>query len=106
MLPTLTRRDGKEPGPKHTKAGRTTAESWRAPVSGLVPVVHGVSGGLAGRGRRQQIRALGNAVVPQCAQIVGEVIQRLLRQSHFSQCVASDRACASSSGVSPNAAAR
>lgn len=44
---------------------------------GLVPLVHGVSGGLAGRRRRARIRALGNAVVPQCAEVIGWVIREL-----------------------------
>jgi DNA (cytosine-5)-methyltransferase 1 len=37
-------------------------------------VAHGLSGGLDGRKRRARLRALGNAVVPQCAEIAGRVI--------------------------------
>lgn len=48
---------------------------WRAPQPDMVRVVHGVSRGLDGARRR----ALGNAVVPQCAQVVGEVIREMLR---------------------------
>jgi hypothetical protein len=32
---------------------------------------------MAGRSRREQIRLLGNAVVPQCAEVVGWVIREL-----------------------------
>jgi len=53
--------------------GRTWASE---PAVGRV--AHGVSGGLAGRRRRAQLRAIGNAVVPQCAQVVGEVIRQML----------------------------
>lgn len=48
--------------------------AWRSPISRLVPVVHGISGGLDGRNRRAKIRALGNAVVPQCAEVIGRMI--------------------------------
>jgi hypothetical protein len=40
-------------------------------------VVHGLSGGLAGRRRRAALRALGNAVVPQCAEVVGHVVRQI-----------------------------
>ena len=71
------RREGPCPS-AHEGWSRSPSEPWRPPVGGLVPLVHGLSGGLAGRRRRERIRALGNAVVPQCAQIVGEVIQQML----------------------------
>lgn len=53
-------------------------DTWRSPQSGLVPLVHGLSGGLAGRRRRARIRALGDTVVPQCAEVVGYVIRELI----------------------------
>jgi DNA (cytosine-5)-methyltransferase 1 len=40
-------------------------------------VAHGLSGGLDGRKRRARLRALGNAVVPQCAEVAGRVIARM-----------------------------
>lgn len=73
------RRAGSVAGAAHEGWPRSSAEPWRPPIGGLVPVVHGLSGGLAGRRRRERIRALGNAVVPQCAQIVGEIIISMLR---------------------------
>lgn len=66
------------PGPDaHEGWPGPSAEAWRPPVGGLVPLVHGLSGGLAGRRRRERIRALGNAVVPQCAEVIGRVISEL-----------------------------
>jgi DNA (cytosine-5)-methyltransferase 1 len=67
-------------------AGAETHQGWRrlAPhigwssEPGMVPVVHGVSGGLAGRRRRARIHALGNSVIPQCAETVGWIIRELL----------------------------
>jgi len=49
---------------------------WQ-PERGMVPLVHGVSSRLAGRARREQIRLLGNSVVPQCAEVIGWVIREL-----------------------------
>lgn len=45
---------------------------------GLVPVVHGLPGRLAGRRRHARVRSLGNAVVPQCGEVVGYVIRELI----------------------------
>jgi DNA (cytosine-5)-methyltransferase 1 len=50
---------------------------WGIPESGMAPMVHGISSMLAGRQRRRRIRALGNSVVPQCAEIVGWVIREI-----------------------------
>ena len=41
-------------------------------------VVHGLSGGVDGRRRREREKALGNSVVPQAAMAVGHFIQSLL----------------------------
>jgi len=75
--PHKARREGTWPD-AHEGWSRSAAEPWRPPVGGLVPVVHGLPGGLAGRRRRRSVGALGNAVVPQCAQVVGWVIQQML----------------------------
>jgi DNA (cytosine-5)-methyltransferase 1 len=49
---------------------------WGAPIPDVLRVVHGVSGRLDAS--RPRIRALGNAVVPQCAEVVGQVIRQLI----------------------------
>ena len=58
-------------------AGAAESSGW-AVEPDVGRVAHGVSGGLDGRRRRARLRALGNAVVPQCAQVVGEVIQQMI----------------------------
>jgi len=71
------------PGPSEQEQGRqrfARHAGW-SPQPGLVPLVHGLSGGMAGRRRRARIRALGNAVMPQCAEVVGWVIRELIEQS-------------------------
>lgn len=72
----LARRERSGPGAHEGWPG-PSEEPWRAPVGGLVPVVHGLSGGMVGRGRRARIRALGNAVVPAQAKVVGYVVRQL-----------------------------
>jgi hypothetical protein len=52
----------------------STQRGWWSAEPGLDRVAHGLSGGLDGRKRRARLRALGNAVVPQCAEVVGRVI--------------------------------
>jgi len=71
------------PGPSEQAQGRqrfARHAGW-SPQPGLVPLVHGLSGGMAGRRRRARIRALGNAVMPQCAEVAGWVIRELLARS-------------------------
>ena len=48
--------------------------------SGICPVVDGLPRGLAGR-RREQIKALGNAVVPQVAYQVGLRVNQILKET-------------------------
>lgn len=60
---------------EHAEVGRTPSSlppiaGWWPPEPPMVRVVPGVSGGV--------VRALGNAVVPQCAQVIGRVIVDLL----------------------------
>jgi len=66
-----------EPGGSGGTDGRGAAKpehlGWRTPQPPMVRMVHGVSRKLDGRRRR----ALGNAVVPQCAEVIGRVIQEL-----------------------------
>lgn len=63
----------------HEGWARSADGVWEPPLGGLVPVVHGLSGGLVGRGRRERIRALGNSVVPQCAEAIGRLIASSVR---------------------------
>jgi DNA (cytosine-5)-methyltransferase 1 len=53
---------------------RSPEGAWGTPLGGVVPVVHGLPGGVVGRQRRERIRALGNSVVPQCAEVIGRWI--------------------------------
>lgn len=71
-----SRREGSGPGALEV-GGRPSEGHWRTPVPDLLRVADGVSRGL--HGPRARIYALGNAVVPQCAQVVGEVILQMLR---------------------------
>lgn len=64
----------------HEGRPRPSDGHWRSPQSGVVPLVSGLPGGLPGRRRRARIRALGNAVVPQCAEVVGWVIRELMAE--------------------------
>ena len=56
------------------------AGGWWSSEPAVGRVAHGVSGGLDGRQRRARLRALGNAVVPQCAEVIGRIIVDRLRQ--------------------------
>lgn len=58
----------------------SAAGSWWASEPAVGRVVDGLSGGLDGRRRRARLRALGNAVVPQCAEVIGRVIRERLEK--------------------------
>lgn len=68
------RREGSGPG-AHEERRRPPASGWRAPQPDILRVADGLSRGLDSPRRR--IKALGNAVVPACAQVAGEVIRQL-----------------------------
>lgn len=51
-------------------------QDWGEPYPGALGVADGVSKRLD----RQRLKALGNAVVPQCAYVIGHVVQGLLHQ--------------------------
>lgn len=57
-------------------SGPAAHVGWQ-PERGLVPLVHGLSTRVDGFARREQIRLLGNSVVPQQAEVVGWVIREL-----------------------------
>jgi DNA (cytosine-5)-methyltransferase 1 len=71
------RRERSGPGAQNERRAGPSTGAWGSPQSGVVPLVHGLSGGLAGRGRRARIRALGNSVVPQCAEVIGWIVREL-----------------------------
>lgn len=72
------RREGASAG---ADEGRTQppARSWGSPVPDILRVVHGLPDRLDARNAcaRPRIAALGNAVVPQCAEVIGHVIREL-----------------------------
>ncbi len=58
--------------------GSRSAEcGWWSAEPDVGRVAHGVSGGMDGRKRRARLRALGNAVVPQCAEVIGRIVADL-----------------------------
>lgn len=70
-------RKGKLAGSEHAEvegSPRVSQVGWETAEPSVVRVGHGVSGGLD----RSRIRALGNSVVPQCAEAIGWVIRHLL----------------------------
>jgi DNA (cytosine-5)-methyltransferase 1 len=73
-----TRLEGALVGPKQSRGQEPAQRHGWPSRSDVGAVVHGVSGGLAGRGRRSRIRALGNAVVPQQAEAIGRVILQMM----------------------------
>lgn len=70
------RREGTRPT-AHTRRSGSSANPWGAPVPEILRVVHGIPDPLDAA-PRARIKALGNSVVPQCAEVVGHVIRKLL----------------------------
>ena len=73
-----THREGQSPIPEHAKVEGPPPlpkVGWETPEPRMVRVGHGVPKGLD----RPRIRALGNAVVPQCAEVVGHLLRELIR---------------------------
>lgn len=75
--PDHPRREGSGPGEEIEDRTRLARHAGWSSEPGVVPLVHGLSGGMAGRRRRARIRAEGNAVVPQDAEVIGWVIREL-----------------------------
>ena len=69
-------REGTE-GQGHEGRTQPAAGGWWASEPAVGRVVDGLRGGLDGRVRRERLRALGNAVVPQCAEAIGRVIRAM-----------------------------
>jgi len=69
-------RSGPRPERPRGPAQAPGATAWTAQ-----PGVGGVAHGLSTRVDRSRLQALGNAVVPQCAQVVGEIIRIALEPS-------------------------
>jgi DNA (cytosine-5)-methyltransferase 1 len=61
-------------GQGHEGRPESPARGWWASEPHVGRVVDGLPGGLVGRERRDRLRALGNAVVPQCAEVIGKMI--------------------------------
>lgn len=92
LLPTPTRGDAAASGSRNTEASKAhpgvSLTDWaRGDAGGGAgwnrndapePTVRRVDDGLASRMDRLRLAALGNAVVPQCAEVVGNVIRELI----------------------------
>ena len=62
------------------RPGRPPRDHWGSPQPSMVRVVHGLPKRVDPAGPRPRIRALGNAVVPQCAYVVGlRILDELAR---------------------------
>jgi DNA (cytosine-5)-methyltransferase 1 len=72
-----SRRSRPRAGAHEVWAGLGDHGGWTSEPD-ICRVAYGVSGGMDGRKRRARLRALGNAVVPQCAEVVGQVIRQML----------------------------
>lgn len=64
----------------HRRPEPAAGSGW-APEPAVRRVVDGLPGGMDGRRRRAQVRAFGNAVVPQCAEVAGRVILEMAKCS-------------------------
>lgn len=63
----------------HALGQRHLSSGWRSPIPDVLRVADGLSSRLDAA--RPRIQALGNAVVPQCAEVVGHVIRQLMGDS-------------------------
>jgi len=68
-------RKGLGPGARQARRGRPATPAWRPPVPDFLRVADGLSRGLGSPRRR--IAALGNSVVPQCAEVIGWMVREL-----------------------------
>jgi DNA (cytosine-5)-methyltransferase 1 len=68
------RREGAQ-GRPHQRGPQSPAGGWWASEPDVGRVAYGLFGGVDGRLRRDRLRALGNAVVPQCAEVIGRMIR-------------------------------
>ena len=75
----LQQRRRREERPQAADTVRRSGGGWRDPEPGMVRVVHGVPSRVDGLGARRH--ALGNAVVPACAEAIGCVIQNLMSKT-------------------------
>lgn len=73
----LRQQPGRCSGSRWAGAEELERAGWWLPEPDMVRVVHGVPRGLD---RTDRIRALGNSVVPQCAEVVGHVVLELHRR--------------------------
>lgn len=78
--PVHVGREGTE-GEGHEGRPEPAARSWWSSEPAVGRVVDGLPGGLDGRRRRNRLRALGNAVVPQCAEAIGRLIAAMPKRS-------------------------
>lgn len=63
---------------RSTVRRKARSEPWSSAQPGMVHLVHGVSSGLGGRGLAgRQRRALGNAIVPACAEVIGRIVMEM-----------------------------
>jgi DNA-cytosine methyltransferase len=62
-----------------SEQGKSTNQTWWQIESNLCGVPNGISYGLD-KGRANRIKSLGNAIVPQCARILGLAIKKVLKE--------------------------
>lgn len=71
--PELREQSRRSSGPQGTREAEPQHSRWRDPEPDMVRVVHGIPRGLD----RHRRRALGNSVVPQCAEVIGRLIREI-----------------------------
>lgn len=72
----LQQRRGGEVGTEEAHSVRGSQPGWRDPEPDMVRMVHGVSDRLD-RHLGARRRALGNSIVPQCAEVIGHIFREL-----------------------------